>query len=229
MAALASALAADKDEAAAKALAVKAWVEYDIPAGQEPTFLRKVGSCSPRPTTSAASTACCSTTAAGPASATSAPPSSAGSSPLLSEPEKKKAQARLAVFLRAKNSDQLMAKLPPQALSTEWGLAIQRAQALRRQKKDEAAWKILLAEPEATLVVKPDGWWEERRASAYAALKAGKAKTAYELVRDPGRLSVNASKDAAFLAGWLALRHLQRRQGGARSFPGAGRSRPTAR
>ncbi len=70
---------------------------------------------------------------------------------LLSEPEKKKAEARLAVFLRAKNSDQLMSKLPPQALTTEWGLAIQKAQALRRQNKDEEAWKILLAEPEPTL------------------------------------------------------------------------------
>ena len=44
MAALASALAADKDEAAAKVLAAKAWVEYAIPAVQEPNFLRKVGS-----------------------------------------------------------------------------------------------------------------------------------------------------------------------------------------
>ena len=30
----------------------------------------------------------------------------------------------------------------------DWGLAVQRAQALRRQKKEEEAWKILLAEPE---------------------------------------------------------------------------------
>ncbi len=127
---------------------------------------------------------------------------------LLSEPEQKKAQARLAVFLRAKNSEQLMAKLPPLALKTEWGLAIQRAQALRRQKKHEAAWEILLTEPDATLHVKPDGWWEERRAGAYAALKAGKAKTAYELVRDPGNLSVNAQNGASFMAGWVALRHL---------------------
>ena len=37
-------------------------------------------------------------------------------------------------------------------------------------------------------------------------------RLAYELVRNPGPLSVNAAKDAAFLAGWLALRHLQRQQ-----------------
>ena len=128
--------------------------------------------------------------------------------PLLSADEKKKAEARLAVFMNAKNSSQLIAKLPAEA-QAEWGVAMQMAQALRRQKKDEEAWKILLAEPVATVTVKPDGWWQERRASAYAALKAGKPNLAYDLVRDPGSLSDNAGKDAAFLAGWLALRHLR--------------------
>jgi soluble lytic murein transglycosylase len=208
LAALASALAAEKDETAAKALAVKAWVEYDIPAAQEPAFLRKVGPL----LTEADHKRRLDRLLLGDSRWTGERNERAAVIrrviALLSEPEKKKAQARLAVFLRAKNSDQLMSKLPPQALTTEWGLAIQKAQALRRQNKDEAAWKILLAEPEPTLVVKPDGWWEERRAHAYAALKAGNAKTAYELVRDPGRLSANAHNDAAFLAGWLALRHL---------------------
>ena len=94
---------------------------------------------------------------------------------LLSEDEKKKAEARLAVFLRAKNSNQLLSKLPAHA-QTDWGLAVQKAQALRRQKKEEEAWKILLAEPEASRPVKPDGWWEERRANAYAALQARQAQ-----------------------------------------------------
>ena len=81
---------------------------------------------------------------------------------------------------------------------------MQKAQALRRQNKEEEAWKILLTEPEAPGTTKPDGWWEERRANAYAALRLGKPKMAYELVREPGPLSINAAKDAAFLAGWLA-------------------------
>ncbi len=112
----------------------------------------------------------------------------------------------MALFLRAKNSSQLLSKLPSQAES-DWGLAVQKAQALRRQKKEEEAWKILLADPGSTAQA-PDGWWEERRANAYAALRKGQAKTAYDLVRNPGPLSVNAAKDAYFLAGWLALRHL---------------------
>ena len=208
MAALASALAADKDEAAAKVLAAKAWVEYAIPAVQEPNFLRKVGSLLTENDHKRRLDRLLLNDSRWAGERNERAAVIRRVIALLSEPEQKKAQARLAVFLRAKNSEQLMAKLPPLALKTEWGLAIQRAQALRRQKKHEAAWEILLTEPDATLHVKPDGWWEERRAGAYAALKAGKAKTAYDLVRDPGNLSINAQNGASFMAGWVALRHL---------------------
>jgi peptidoglycan lytic transglycosylase len=208
LAALAAALAAKSDQATAKALAAKAWVEYEIPSALEAAFLKKVG-----PLLSEADHKRRLDRLLLSRSRWASERSERAAAirrviPLLSAPEKKKAQARLAVFLRAKNSRQLLAKLPPLALKTDWGLAIQKAQALRRQNKEEAAWKILLAEPEATLEVMPDGWWHERRASAYAALKAGKAKTAYELVRNPGQLSINAHNSALFMAGWIALRHL---------------------
>lgn len=209
MAALASALAAEKDEAAAKVLAAKAWVEHAIPAVQEASFLKKVGSLLTENDHKRRLDRLLLSDSRWAGERNERAAVIRRVIPLLSEPEQKKAQARLAVFLRAKNSEQLLAKLPPLALKTDWGLAIQRAQALRRQKKHEAAWQILLDEPDSTLRVKPDGWWEERRASAYAALKAGKPKTAYELVRNPGSLSVNAQNGALFMAGWVALRHLQ--------------------
>ena len=208
MAALAAALAAEKDMANAKALAAKLWVEFDIPAAHEANVLKKIGALLTeadhkrrldRLLLNDSRWANERNERAGTIKRTIA---------RLSEPERKKAEARLAVFLRKKDSHQLIAKLPQEALATEWGLAVQRAQSLRRQNKDEEAWKILLAEPEPTLAVRPDGWWEERRANAYAALRAGKAKTAYELVRNPGALQVNSHNDAAFMAGWLALRHL---------------------
>jgi soluble lytic murein transglycosylase len=208
LAALASALASEKDQATAKALAAKAWVEYNIPAAQEPGFLKKVGSLLTEADHNRRLDRLLLSDSRWAGERNERAAVIRRVITLLSEPERKKAEARLAVFLRAKNSSQLMAKLPPLALTTEWGLAIQKAQALRRQKQDEAAWKILLAEPEATLQVKPDGWWDERRTSAYAALRAGKAKTAYDLVRNPGPLSVNAHNSSLFMAGWLALRHL---------------------
>lgn len=208
LAALAAALAADKDEADAKALAAKLWAEYDVSATREAEILKRIGGLlseadhkrrldrlllnDSRWTEERKERAAIIRRVIA----------------RLSEPEKKKAEARLAVFLRTKNSHQLMAKLPADAFANEWGLAFQRAQALRRQNKDEEAWKILLSEPEPTLSVRPDGWWEERRANAYAALRAGQPNTAYELVRDPGPLLINAHNDACFMAGWLALRHL---------------------
>ncbi len=208
LATLASAYLAEKDEARAKALVVKAWTEHELPASLEPEFLKRVGGM----LTLADHKRRLDRLLFNDSRWTSERNERAAvirrMLPLLPAGEKKIAEARLAVFLRAKNATQLMAKLPAHS-QADWGVAVQKAQALRRQNKDEEAWKILLAEPEATLHIKPDGWWEARRGSAYAALKAGKAKLAYELVRDPGRLSVNASKDAAFLAGWLALRHLR--------------------
>jgi len=208
LAALASALATEKDEATAKALATKVWVEFDIPAGHEAHVLGKIGGLLTEADHKRRLDRLLLNDSRWAGERSERAATIRRTIARLSAPEKKKAEARLAVFLRAKNASQLMSKLAPEALASEWGLAVQKAQVLRRQNKDEAAWKILLAEPEPTLLVKPDGWWEERRANAYAALRAGKAKTAYELVRAPGQLFVNAHNDAAFLAGWLALRHL---------------------
>jgi soluble lytic murein transglycosylase len=208
LAALAAALAADKDEAEAKVAAAKAWVDYDIPAAHEAEVLERIG----RLLTEADHKRRLDRLLLNDSRWASARSERAATIKRtiahLSAPEKKKAEARLAVFLRAKNANQLLAKLGPEAVANEWGLAVHQAQALRRQNKDEAAWKILLSEPEPTLLVRPDGWWEERRANAYAALRAGKAATAYELVRAPGQLHINSHNDACFLAGWLALRHL---------------------
>jgi peptidoglycan lytic transglycosylase len=207
LAALATAYLADKDEAKAKALAQKAWIDLAVPASLEPAFLRRMGPLLTEADHKRRLDRLLFNDSRWTGERNERAAVIRRVIALLSEDEKKKAQARLAVFLRAKNSTQLLSKLPAQG-HTDWGLAVQRAQALRRQKKDSEAWKILLAEPEDSVLVRPDGWWEERRASAYAALKAGNKKTAYDLVRSPGALSVNATKDAAFLAGWLALRHL---------------------
>ncbi|HEY7552664.1 MAG TPA: lytic transglycosylase domain-containing protein [Hyphomicrobiaceae bacterium] len=208
LAALAAALAADKSEADAKALAAKLWVEYDIPASYEAEILKRIGGLLTEADRKRRLDRLLLNDSRWASERKERAATIRRVIARLSEPEKKKAEARLAVYLRAKNSSQLMAKLPAEALANEWGLAFQRAQALRRQNKDEEAWKILLSEPEPTLAVRPDGWWEERRANAYAALRAGNPKMAYELVRDPGPLLVNSHNDASFMAGWLALRHL---------------------
>ncbi|HEU0061155.1 MAG TPA: lytic transglycosylase domain-containing protein [Hyphomicrobiaceae bacterium] len=206
-AALAAAFLADKEADRAKALAVKAWTEYDIPASLEPAFLKRIGPLLSEADHKRRLNRLLLNDSRWTNERNERAAIIKRMLPLLSEPEKKAAEARLAVFLRAKNSQALIAKLPTSTVP-DWGLAVQKAQALRRQNKEEEAWKILLSEPEAPGTTKPDGWWEERRANAYAALRLGKPKMAYELVREPGPLSINAAKDAAFLAGWLSLRYL---------------------
>jgi soluble lytic murein transglycosylase len=206
MGALASAYLAEKDQARAKALAVKAWTEHDISGAMEPVFLKLVGSLLTEADHKRRLDRLLLNDSRWANERNERAAVIRRVIALLSADEKKKAEARLAVFMRAKNAPQLISKYPQQA--TDWGLAVQRSQALRRQKKAEEAWKTMLVDTEPVEFAKPDGWWEERRANAYGALKAGQTKTAYDLVKSPGLLSANAGKDASFFAGWLAFRHL---------------------
>ncbi|MGD9830196.1 MAG: transglycosylase SLT domain-containing protein [Hyphomicrobiaceae bacterium] len=128
---------------------------------------------------------------------------------LMGEAERKKAEARLQVYLRKPGAAKAMAALPTEA-AKDWGMVFQRIQVLRRSGKDAEARALLRTAPiDPALAVSLDDWWVERRLAAYEALKEGRAKAAYELVKAPGTLSVNERKDAAFFAGWLALRHLR--------------------
>lgn len=129
--------------------------------------------------------------------------------PHLSEAERVKAEARLAIFLRSRLAGQMLAKLPAEEGEIDWGLAYQRVQHLRRLGQHEEAWKILTSLPgDPELLTSPDDWWGERRAAAYDALKAGRAELAYDLVKSGAGLSVNPLKEQAFMAGWIAFRYL---------------------
>jgi soluble lytic murein transglycosylase len=208
LAALASAHLAEGDETRAQALAARAWRHHEIPATLETGFLARFGRLLTegdhkwrldrlliddlRWTTDRNERAAVVRRLL----------------PLLSKPERQKAEARLAAFIRAPNAQQLMRALPADQ-GADWGLAYQRIQMLRRARKHEEAWKILLTAPtDSALIVNPDAWWAERRANAYEALSAGKPRVAFDLVRQAGPLGVNALKDQTFLAGWLALRFL---------------------
>lgn len=129
--------------------------------------------------------------------------------PLLPEADRKVASARLAVFLQAKGAKGQLDAIPATP-TPDWGLVFHRIQVLRRAGNVSEAAKLLLGAPvEEAKTVVPDSWWEERRANAYLALKAGQPKLAYELVRDAGPLTVNPLKEQRFMAGWLALRYLR--------------------
>jgi soluble lytic murein transglycosylase len=210
LAALASAHLFEGDEAKARAQAAKAWREQDLAARLEPGFLARfkthlteddhrwrfdrymtddVRWSGERRTRVAVAKRLL---------------------PLLSDAERKKAEARIAVFLHTAQAGKLIAALPAEPEGkTDWGLAYQRIQLLRRSGKIAEATKLMLKAPtDPALIANFDGWWLERRALAYEALEAHNPKLAYELVHVPGNLSVKPLKDATMMAGWIALRLL---------------------
>ena len=208
-AALASAHLIDGDEATAKSLAAKAWREYNLPATLEAGFLDRFGKLLTaadhkwrldrlliddiRWKDERAARAAIARRVI----------------PLLPAGEQKMAQARLAVLLGSKSPVGGPAA-GEQAKDQDWGQVFHRIQSLRRSGKNDEAQKLMLtASTDPAKIVSPDDWWVERRQNAYGALKSGKPKVAYDLVRDAGPLSVNPLKEQTFMAGWLALRYLK--------------------
>lgn len=210
MAALASALLAEGKEAEAKALAIRAWRDFELPASFEAGFLERFGAFLSEADHKRRLDRILVDEVRFRAERNDRAAIARRMLPLLPEAERRKAEARIAVFVRAKLAGQLLVALPAEPEGqTDWGLAYQRVQYMRRIGQNEEAWKILASLPrDADLLVSPDDWWAERRAAAYDAMKAGKAELAYELVRDSTGLSINPLKEQAFLAGWIALRLL---------------------
>lgn len=128
--------------------------------------------------------------------------------PLLPPDERKKAEARLAVLLQANGGRALIEALPVD--KDDWGLTFHRIQVMRKARQIDESSKLMLSVPLTDeTVINADEWWVERRANAYAALRTGKSKLAYDLVKVSGPLTVNPRKEQTFMAGWLALRYLK--------------------
>ena len=212
MGTLAAAYQAAGDQGKAKALAAKAWREENIPANFEGRYLQRLGGL---------------LTAAdhkwkldrliiddvrwqGDRKERAAIARRVIA--LLPEADRPKAEARLAVFMTGGKAQPagLQGGGGQGATQSDWGLVFSRIQSLRKAgQTDEAARLMLSAPTDPAKIVSPDEWWVERRANAYEALKRGKAKLAYDLVRDAGPLTVNPLKEQQFMAGWLALRYLK--------------------
>ncbi len=211
-AALASAFLAEGDEAEAARLAGAAWRRSDLPGSLETGFLERFGKLLREDDHKARFDRYMIDNTRWTNERTDRAAIAKRVLPFLGEVERKKAEARLAAYLRQSNADALLTALPPDAMAApkpDWGLAFQLAQSHRRAGRYDAAFKILRDAPiDPAVVGNLDEWWEERRLAAYDALKTGKPAVAYDIVKSPGPLGVNQSKDQTFLAGWIALRHL---------------------
>jgi soluble lytic murein transglycosylase len=212
LAALASAELAEGNDAAARALAQRTWRDYDLPVALEAGFIERFGGMLTEADHRARLDRLL-----------SEDPRWAGERAeritlikrtiaLLPATLKPTAEARLAVLARTPNAlallDAAAAQAKAASTAPDWGLVMQKVQQLRRLKRRDEAWALLLTVPADSGLSGNDGWWVERRINAYEALEANKPKLAYDVVRAPGPLGANPKKDQAFLAGWLALRFL---------------------
>ncbi len=114
------------------------------------------------------------------------------------------AEARLALQAMAPGVDGLIRRVP-QRLQSDPGLVYDRMRWRRLKGRDDGVREILLAPPAE--LGRPSLWWNERAYQIRSALSDGDFRTAYALARRHGQVEGAAFAEAAWLVGWLALRH----------------------
>jgi soluble lytic murein transglycosylase len=110
----------------------------------------------------------------------------------------------------------------PAALQGDPGLTFARVQDARRANRalEAAAW-LARAPSEQDALIDPDKWWSEQRMVARELLDLGEYEKAYEICAAAAPASVPARVDAAFHAGWIALRFVDDAPEAARRFAAA--------
>ena len=111
-------------------------------------------------------------------------------------------------------------KAVPPALRNDPGLLFSRIQYARRAGRVyEAAVMLSLAPHDRAALVNPDRWWSERKMVARALLDLDEPRLAFEVCDQTVRPdSSEAQVDAAFHAGWIALRFLDDAPSAAKRF-----------
>ena len=117
------------------------------------------------------------------------------------------AEAWGAVIRREGWAKTLLQKVPEAQRGA--GYVFAQARRLRWARQYEAAAEAMLEAPADTgAYVDPDAWWTERRVLSRELIDIGKPKLAYKIAAAHVGGSPVAATDAAFHAGWYALRHL---------------------
>lgn len=126
---------------------------------------------------------------------------------LLPADQRPTAEARLALAARTPEAVALLRALPAER-QVDGRILLERVRYLRRLGDPAGARELLRSAPTAGET--DEELWVERNVLARESLLAGRAEEAYALLERHG-LSRGASfAEAEFLAGWVALRYLQR-------------------
>jgi soluble lytic murein transglycosylase len=127
------------------------------------------------------------------------------------------AEARIAAA-NGPLTPRAVAAVPP-ALQKDPGLLFARVQDARRANRArEAAGWLALAPIDAAALIDPDKWWSEQRMVARELIDIGEPRQAFALCAAAAPASAPAKVDAAFHAGWIALRFLGEAEEAAKRF-----------
>ncbi len=118
-------------------------------------------------------------------------------------------QARLAMRKGTGNADALISRVPGN-LQNDPGLLYERLRWRRRADFDDGALAILDRQPKLGAHDNPDGWWQERQIMARRMLERKDYSRAYRLASDHAMPTQTEKAEAEWLAGWIALRFLDR-------------------
>jgi len=130
--------------------------------------------------------------------------------PLLSGNNRDLADARLRLAGRQSGVDRAVGRIPA-SLSNDPGLVFERARWRRRSGMRDSTLPLLLQLPDShSDVTALDLMWTERKLMILTLVRDQDYNTAYQLAHAHGMSSGADFADAEFLAGWLALVHLDR-------------------
>lgn len=125
------------------------------------------------------------------------------------------AEARLALADMRPGVDAAIGRVPA-SLADDPGLLYERMRWRRRSDQDAGAIEILLNRPAE--LGRPNAWWAEQHILARRAMERGDYALAYRLAAGHGQKDGFGFAQAEFLAGWLALRFLDRPADALRHF-----------
>lgn len=135
--------------------------------------------------------------------------------PLLAPADRAAGAARLALRRDDPKAPNLLAALPPDQ-GDHPGLVYEHVRWLLHAKRDDDARDLLVSAgrsaEQAADAEHRALFWPLRDLVARRRLRAGDAAGAYDVVADTGQTAPETVGDAAFLAGWIALRQLGRPQ-----------------
>jgi peptidoglycan lytic transglycosylase len=130
---------------------------------------------------------------------------------------RKLAEARIALMIRARHAERMLATVSP-SLRNDPGLVFEQVRWHRRSRKMQEAVDLLLRHPKLPVIWRPDRWWREREYLVRWALSEDDAALAYKLAASHFQTEGANLAEAEWLAGWIALRKLNRPDDALRHF-----------